>query len=87
MLTLPPRDSEIRTMFDMGHLAEIANPKNRAHMMPTLRDALNSASRMFEDKAVKSINSICMTADGHIRLVRIGRRLGIKRLWDFTPAL
>ena len=80
-LSLPLSSSPLRSMFDVAHLAEMANPSNRAKLA-TFRQAVQSARAMISD-GVKSVNCICVTADGCLRLIQIGPRGGVKRLWNF----
>lgn len=82
MLSLPSSSSPLRNLFSVADLAAMAAPENRSKLA-TLRDAINGARRMFADSAVSSVNCICVTADGNLRLVRIGNKGGIKRLWNF----
>ena len=78
---LPTSDSPLRELFSVAHLVEVASPENR-YRLPTLRDAINSARKVV-DAGAHSANCICVTADGNLRLVRIGSKGGIKRLWNF----
>ena len=82
MLALPASSSPLRSLFDVAELAEMASPANRVKL-PTLRGAINSARQMFSDGVAKSVALICVTADGHLRLIQVGPKGGVRRLWDF----
>jgi hypothetical protein len=83
MLNLPSSTSEIRNLFEVSHLAEIASPANRAKL-PTFRMAATSARQhMGADQTIKAVHSICLCADGSLRLIRFGPKGGVKRVWNF----
>ena len=77
-LSLPTTNSELRSMFSINDLIDMNN-------MPTFRQALNSAADfMAAEPAAKSVNSLCMRANGHIWLITIGPKGGWKRRWNFS---
>ncbi len=82
MLNLPSSDSPLRELFDIEtDLVPVGMP---GAPVATFREAVTSARRsMVADPRITAIHSICMTADDHIRLVKIGPRGGLYRLWDF----
>jgi hypothetical protein len=83
MLRLPPNTHRVRETLDMNHLVEVARPKNR-HLLLTRVEAVAAATRaMREDSAIKSIDSFYLSATDNLILARIGRRGGVKKLWDF----
>lgn len=83
MLALPSSSSPLRALIDVAALAEMAAPENRSKLR-TLRDAINSARAFLSaEPTAREVNAVCVTADGHLRLIRIGPKGGIKRLWDF----
>lgn len=81
-LLLPPANSPLRSLFSVAELARQAAPENRGKL-PTYRDAIVGARMFLTRNAARSLNTLCVTADGHLRLVRVGIRGGVKRLWDF----
>lgn len=81
MLSLPSSSSNLRNLFEVSTLVEIAAPANRSKL-PTFRDAVSSARKLIASGA-HSVNVICVTADGNLRLVQVGNKGGIKRLWKF----
>lgn len=82
-LSLPASSSNLRNLFDVAHLVEIAAPCNRAKLR-TFREAVTSARQyMAAEPAAKFVNTICLCADGTLQLVRVGQKGGIKRLWNF----
>lgn len=84
MFRLPPADSPVRTVLDMGHVGECLAPEN-SHRIPSLPEAVSMAKRsMAENKGIHSVNSIVRKANDDIWLVQIGPRGGVKRLWNFT---
>lgn len=77
-LLLPPRDSELREMFEIEDLA--------AKNWTTLPAAKSSARKMFaadSRKAIRAINFIIMRPSGDIDLISVGPRGGVKVLWKF----
>jgi hypothetical protein len=76
MLTLPPRNSEIREMFDMMDLAE--------KRWTTYAESRKAARSTFEKtKGIKSVNTLTIRADGSIHLIKWGPRGGKKIVWNF----
>lgn len=83
MLRLPLTGSAVRDLFDIAHLAEVADPKNRAKLV-TFREALSNARRAMEaDKAVRSVVTFAFRANGELWLIKVGPRGGWKTLWNF----
>ncbi len=82
MLTLPSSTSPLRELFDIEtDLVPVGMP---GAPITTFREAVTSARRsMAANPAIRAVFSICMTADDHIRLVKVGPRGGLYRLWDF----
>lgn len=81
--SLPLTSSPLRALFSVEDLVTIAD-RERRHQLPTLAQAGIAARKMMrEDSTVRSVHSICVTHDEHLRLVRFGNRCGSKRLWDF----
>jgi hypothetical protein len=76
-LALPLSDSPIREMFDIRDLIDWRG-------LPTFRQGLTSAKAFLAaEPAARSVNSIVIRADGEIWLIRIGKRGGWKRVWNF----
>ena len=83
MLTLPPSSSPLRSLFDVESLAEMAAPSNRSKLR-MLRDAVSSARQYLAcESAAKEVNFVCLSADGTLQLVSVGKRGAVKRLWNF----
>ena len=83
MLHMPLSDSPLRGLFDTADLVRYAHPDNRANMM-TFRQGVNTCRHYLAfDAAAQSAHTIVLCADGTLRLIRVGRRGGIARLWNF----
>lgn len=80
MLNLPTADSPLREVFDVEELAKL-----RRVEIPMYRDALADAQRTIQgDKAIRAVHFIATSVvDGNVYLVRVGKRGGIKKLWNF----
>ena len=76
-LSLPARNSDLRSAFDVADLA--------ARNWVTLRDAINSARTSFANAggAVVAINYLVLRANGSVELMSFGPRGGKKTLWKF----
>ena len=80
-LLLPPKESPVRELFDMHHLAELCSPENRGRLEPRsvvlkrVRDQLN-------DGVVVKIAAVCRDPDGSIILIQVSRREW-QQMWDF----
>ncbi len=84
MFRLPNPSSPLRQLFDIGRLAVIAAPENRATMLPRYAQAVFSAKQwLTAEKAARSLHLIAIRPDGELWLVRVGKRGGVKRLWNF----
>lgn len=81
---LPPHSHPAReAMGDIAHLVEVLAPAN-VGKLPCFREAVAKARRQIaETPAVRAINIVCLRADDERWLVRVGRRGGWKRLWNF----
>ena len=83
MLHMPLSDSPLRDLFDTADLVRLAHPDNRSDL-PTFRQAVTAARRHLDlDPAARAAHGIGLCADGTLRLIRVGRRGGIARLWNF----
>lgn len=82
-LRLPLTGSKTRELFDVAHLAEVASPENRSKLM-TLREARSRAvESMKQNRSIREIHTFCLSANGHLLLLRVGPRGGWHRVWDF----
>jgi len=82
-LLMPPQGSPYREMFDTAELVKMNIARERLKM-PVFRDTLIAAKAfMARDKNVHSVNCIAMRANGDIWLFRVGKRGGVKKLWNF----
>ena len=76
-LSLPLPSSPLRELFEVQDLVDYRN-------LPTFREGLAGCRRyMASDANALSAHSIVMRADGEFWLIRVGRRGGWKRLWNF----
>ena len=76
-LSLPVSNSPLRQMFEVNDLVHW-------HNLPTFREALFAARNFLAvDSAARSVNSLAVMADGTIRLLQVGKRGGVRRLWNF----
>ena len=79
-LLLPPQSSELRNMFSVYDLLPDAIMK-----LPRFDQAISSARRFLStEKLARSVQSLCIRANGHIVLVQVGKRGAVKTLWDFS---
>ena len=82
-VNLPLSGSPVYEAMDVAHVAEALSPENRSKL-PTLRMVLAKYRKHINsESAVKSVESICIKADGSVVLVRVGPRGGHKVLWKF----
>jgi hypothetical protein len=81
---LPPAGSHARECIDVDATVPMLAP-DRRRALPFKRDAIRDARAFLADhRAAKSLQVICWSAAGHIQLVRVGCRGGVKVLWTFT---
>jgi hypothetical protein len=68
---------------DISALAEILNPANAARL-PDFHDAVRSARRNIATMPeARALFVICLRGDDERWLIRVGRRGGWKRVWNF----
>lgn len=80
---LPLANSPLRELFDVRDLLPYGEPGGLLKA-PTLRQALNAArATLAADSAIRSINSICLMADGSLCLLRV-KAASSKILWNFS---
>jgi hypothetical protein len=80
---LPPRGTELRDMIDLDMLVAIGT---RQVLPATFAEAKRGAREsMRRNPDIRSVQCICMRADGSLRLVSFGPRGGVRDLWNFTP--
>lgn len=82
-LRLPLSSSPIRELFDVRHLADLAAPANRSKLLGFRETILSARRTMESDKAIRSVHSICLRADGELWLIRVGPKGGWKKVWNF----
>ena len=82
MLNLPAANSPIRDLFDVNDLATMHRQD-----VPFLASVTAAhCETMKADKAIKSVNFIALSiTDGNVYLFNIGRRGGVRKLWNFGP--
>lgn len=83
-LKLPAKNSPVRELFEVAHLAEIAAPAVR-HKLPTLGEARRQSYGIFEKSkySPKTITYIVLRANGDVQLVSFGRKGGFRVRWNF----
>lgn len=81
---LPLPDTEAReAMGDIETLAVMLDPANVAKL-PTLRQALNQGRNfMARSPEVKAVHYVILRADDERHLIRVGRRGGWRKVWNF----
>ena len=69
---------------DIAAFAALVSPENRAKV-PTMRQALRQGREaVASDPAIAAVCYVCLRADtAEFWLIRIGKRGGWKRLWNF----
>jgi hypothetical protein len=82
-LRLPLTGSKTRELFDVRHLAEVASPENRSKLMTRRECVSRVKDAMSANKSIRAIHSFCLSANGHLHLLRVGPRGGVSRIWDF----
>lgn len=81
---LPLPDTEAReAMGDIETLAVMLDPANVAKL-PTLRQAI-AQGRVFlaNESAAKAVHYVVLRADDERHLIRVGRRGGWRKVWNF----
>jgi hypothetical protein len=54
---------------------------NSLQALPTYREAIRrSVAFLAAETVAKSVDTLCLRADGEVWLIRVGRRGGVKRL-------
>jgi len=80
-LLLPLSSSELRDLFDVADLVNYS-------ALPTYPRAVSGCrASVAGDKRVRSVQSVCIRANGDIWLIRVGKRGAVKRLWNFGNPL
>lgn len=83
MLNLPLFGSYERSLFDVEHLAQVADPENR-DKLATMAVSRSNARAQFEANAcVTEILSFVWRADNTLQLIRFTREGGAITVWDF----
>jgi hypothetical protein len=82
-LSLPLSDNPIRALFDVAHLAELADFANRSKLRGFRETILSARRIMTDDKTVRAVHSVCLRADGELWLIRVGPKGGCKKVWNF----
>jgi hypothetical protein len=81
---LPPSNHPAReAMGDMEHVVDVLNPANLDRLQDFGAALRNARKAIAAEKAVKAINVICLRADDERWLIRVGKRGGWRRLWNF----
>lgn len=76
-LLLPPADHAAREHFDVS---DLVNWK----ALPAFRNALASVRRyVMETTSVRFAHALTLRADGEVWLVRIGKKGGWRKVWNF----
>ena len=80
-LRLPLSTSPLRECFDVQSLVEWRT-------LPSFRQALNGCrNTIAADSSINSANALAIRADGEIWMIRVGKKGGWKKLWNFGNPL
>jgi hypothetical protein len=81
---LPPSNHPAReAMGDMEHVVDVLNPANLDRLQDFGAALRNARKAIAAENAVKAINVICLRADDERWLIRVGKRGGWRKLWNF----
>ena len=80
-LSLPLSSSPLRECFDLADLVPLGMPGGKLKA-PTFTQARIGARDFLAGSSAKSVNSICLRADGSLVLARFSRNAS-KVLWKF----
>jgi len=76
-LRLPLASSRLRELFDVADLVDWKQ-------LPLFRQTLNGAVAYLQaEPGARAVHSLCIRADCHIWLIKVGPKGGWERLWDF----
>lgn len=76
-MKLPLPDSPLREMFDAEEVVL------RWHELPSFVNAVRACRNTVANMPVRSAQAVCIRANAEIWLIQVGKRGGIKRLWNF----
>jgi hypothetical protein len=82
-LALPLQGTAVRELIDVQHLAQVADPANRQHLVGLVQARLAARQMLAADRAMRSITMYVLVANGDLCLYRFGCRGGQKKLWNF----
>lgn len=79
---LPPRDSELRELFEIRDVVKIGeNPRDR--WVPSTEEATTRGRDMLtRDPVMSAVHFLAKTEDGRLVLFKVGRTM-TGYLWDF----
>ena len=81
MLSLPATQSHLRSLFNVVDLVEMHQDKTK---LSGFKQAKFSAEKLMQDDpAIRSVNSICLRANGQLWLVQFNKTGSWKKLWNF----
>ena len=83
MFSLPLNGSAVREMMDINEIAQILAPENRMKMLGLNQAISMSRKFLLQEKTAKSVNAVCMDANGKILFVQI-KPNSHKKLWCFN---
>ncbi len=76
MLSLPLTSSPLRELFELATLVDYQK-------LPDFRRAVSACRNTVQQRGIRSVHSVCMRAAGEIVLIKVGKRGGVKQLWNF----
>lgn len=77
-LSLPLSGSPLRDFFDVADLLDLSE-------LPDFPSAIRSARAfLVAEKAASAVNALAVRANGEIWLIKVGKRGGWKRIWNFS---
>lgn len=84
MLVIPSKNHPVRELIDLGHLAEVADPKNIDKLMTKNEIVLKYISKDSPIiGSIESVNVYGLNYSGQLELYRVSR-FDIITLWNFT---
>lgn len=84
-LSLPLSSSPVRELFEVSHLAALAERGFRE--APTFRAALTSGRAFLAaERSAKAVHTVTLRADGELWLIKVTPRAW-RRVWNFGRAV
>jgi hypothetical protein len=74
-LSLPTKP-ELRSMFQVEDLVNYMS-------LPTFCQTLHACRETVKQDGIRTVQGLCMKADGEIWLIQVGKKGAWKKLWNF----